>query len=186
MEDFEALSTIIGVLKQLDPEAQKRVLQSVQTFFGLPVQQQVTFRDRDPLAASRTGGGQGFSVDRTLSPKEFLRDKQPVTDIERVACLAYYLAYYRDTPHFKTVDISALNTESAQPKFSNPSVAVDNARAKGYLVPATKGNKQLSAAGERFVELLPDRGAAREALRTFRSKRSSKKQRVVRDEQTSL
>lgn len=184
MEDFKALSTIVGVLKELDPEAQRRVLQSVQTFLGLPTQDQVTSRDREPSPASRKVGGQGFSLDRTLSPKEFLRDKHPVTDIERVACLAYYLAYYRDTPHFKTIDISALNTESAQPKFSNPSVAVDNARAQGYLVPATKGNKQLSAAGEKFVELLPDREAAREALRTFRSRRSSKKQRIVRNEQT--
>ena len=184
MEDLEAWSTIVGVLKQLDPEAQRRVLQSVQTFLGLPIQHQVTSRDREPLSASRTVDGQGFSLDRTLSPKEFVRDKHPVTDIERVTCLAYYLAYYRDTPHFKTIDISALNTESAQPKFSNPSVAVDNARAQGYLVPATKGNKQLSAAGEKFVELLPDREAAREAFRTFRSRPSSKKQRVVRNEQT--
>jgi hypothetical protein len=185
VDDFEALSTIVGVLKQLEPDTQRRVLQSVQTFLGLPVQHQVTSRDTESLPASRTVAGQGFSLDRTMSPKDFLRDKHPVTDIERVACLAYYLAYYRDTPHFKTIDISALNTEAAQPKFSNTSVAVDNAKAQGYLVPATKGNKQLSAAGEKFVELLPDRDAAREALRTFRPRRSSKKQKVVRNEQMS-
>lgn len=185
MDDLEALSTIVRVLKELDPDVQRRVLQSVQTLLGLPVQNQVTFYDRESLPTSRAAASQGFSVDRTLSPKEFLRDKHPVTDIERVACLGYYLAYYRDTPHFKTIDISALNTESAQPKFSNPSVAVDNARAQGYLVPATKGNKQLSAAGEKFVELLPDRDAAKEAFRTFRTRRSSKKQRVVGNEQTS-
>ncbi len=184
MDDFEALSAIVKILKELEPEAQRRVLQSVNTFLGLPIQDQVPSHYLESLPASRTVAGKGFSSDRTLSPKDFLRDKHPVTDIERVACLAYYLAYYRDTPHFKTVDISALNTESAQPKFSNPSVAVDNARAQGYLVPATKGNKQLSAAGEKFVELLPDREAAREAFRTFRSRRSSKKQRIVRNEQT--
>jgi hypothetical protein len=182
VDDLEALSTIVRVLKDLEPEAQRRVLQSVQTLLGLPIQH-VTSHYREPLPASQTVADQRFSLDRTLSPKEFLRDKHPVTDTERVACLAYYLAYYRDTPHFKTIDISALNTESAQPKFSNPSVAVDNARAQGYLVPATKGNKQLSAAGEKFVELLPDRDAAREALRTFRGRRSSKKQRVVQNEQ---
>ncbi|MGH7747736.1 MAG: hypothetical protein ACREQ5_23700, partial [Candidatus Dormibacteria bacterium] len=76
--------------------------------------------------------------------------------------------HYRDAPHFKTVDISALNIEAAQPKFSNTSVAVDNARAKGFLVPSTKGNKQISAAGERYVELLPDRDAARGSMATVR------------------
>ena len=185
MDDFEALSTIVGVLKQLEPDTQRRVLQSVQTFLGLPLQHPVASHDGEPVPASRTVDNRGFSLDRTLSPKEFLRDKHPLTDIERVACLAYYLAYYRDMPHFKTIDISTLNTEAAQPKFPNPSVAVDNARAKGYLVPATKGSKQISAAGEKLVELLPDRGAARQAIRTLRPRRSSHKQRFVRNEQTA-
>lgn len=183
MDDVEALSTIVGVLKQLEPDAQRRVLQSVQTFLGLSLPHKVTPHGEEALPASRTVSGQEFSRDRTLSPKEFLRDKNPSTDVERVTCLAYYLAHYRDTPHFKTVDISTLNTEAAQPKFSNASVAVDNARALGYLVPATKGNKQISAAGEKFVELLPDRDAAREAIRTFRPRRNSKKQRGSRKEQ---
>jgi hypothetical protein len=97
-----------------------------------------------------------------------------------VACLAYYLANYRDTPHFKTIDISALNTEAAQPKFSNASVSVDNAKQAGLLVPATKGNKQISAAGEKYVELLPDREAAREALKNYRPRRLGKKSKLVK------
>ena len=94
-----------------------------------------------------------------------------------MTCLAYYLTHYRDTPHFKTVDISALNTEGAQPKFSNASVAIDNATRDGYLVTATKGTKQISSAGEKYVELLPDREAAREAMRTFRTRRIVKKRK---------
>jgi hypothetical protein len=173
MDDVEALSTIVGILKQLEPEIQKRVLQSVNTFLGF-----TSLADRSPQSNTHTspsaGGAGDFSRDRTISAKGFLHDKRPATDIERVVCLAYYLAHYRDTPHFKTVDISALNTEAAQPKFSNASVAVDNARAAGYLVPATKGNKQISAVGEKFVELLPDREAAREVVKSFRPRRSKK------------
>jgi len=182
MGDVEALSTIVEILRQLEPDAQRWVLQSINNLPELPLQHKVTPQSGDTLPSSRTVPGQEFSRDRTLSPKEFLRDKHPVTDVERVTCLAYYLAHYRDTPHFKTVDISSLNTEAAQPKFSNTSVAVDNARGLGYLVAATKGNKQISAAGERFVELLPDREAAREAIRTFRPKRGNKKTRVGRRE----
>lgn len=181
VDDVEALSTIVGILKQLEPDVQKRVLQSVQTFLG--VSEKWRTQDMETFPSSRTISGQDFSRDRTLSPKEFLRDKHPVTDVERVACLAYYLAHYRDMPHFKTLDISSLNTEAAQPKFSNASVAVDNARGTGYLVPGTKGTKQISAAGERFVELLPDRDAAREAFRTFRPRRTNKRQAVVRNSQ---
>jgi len=182
LDDVEALSTIVGVLKQLEPTAQSRVLQSVQTFLGLPAPHRASSRGAEASQSSGAVDGHDFSQDRTLSPKEFLRDKHPVTDVERVTCLAYYLTHYRDTPHFKTVEISSLNTEAAQPKFSNASVAVDNARGLGYLVAATKGNKQISAAGEKFVELLPDRDAAREAIRTFRPRRGTKKQKPRRDD----
>lgn len=181
MDDFEALSTIVGVLKQLDLDAQKRVLQSVQTFLGVPAER-VQHSINGTLPFSEAPYNQSFSRDRSATPKEFLRDKNPMTDVERVTCLAYYLTHYRDTPHFKTLDISTLNTEAAQPKFSNTAVAVDNARKLGYLVPATKGNKQITALGEKFVELLPDREAAREAVRNFRPRHRGKKQKSSRKE----
>ena len=181
MDYVEAHSTIVGILKKLEPDVQRRVLQSVQILLGVPENGRA--HESETFPSSRALTGQDFSRDRTLSPKEFLRDKHPVTDVERVACLAYYLAHYRDVPHLKTIDISSLNTEAAQPKFSNASVAVDNGRATGYLVPGTKGTKQISAAGERFVELLPDRDAAREAFRTFRPRRSNKRQPTQRNGQ---
>lgn len=177
MDDVEALSTIVSILRQLDADAQKRVLQSVHTMLELPLQLKTAPHAGDILPQTRSVSGQEFSRDRSLSPKEFLMDKQPRTDVERVACLAYYLTHYRDIPHFKTVDISTLNVEAAQPKFSNASVSVDNARATGYLVPATKGNKQISSVGEKFVQLMPDREAALEAIRTFRPRRTNNKKR---------
>lgn len=168
MDDVEALTTIVGVLKQLEADAQQRVLQSVQAFLGV----------KAPLQPVREGDQQQvdgdtprrFSQDRSLSSKEFMRDKNPQSDVERVACLAYFLGHYSDTPHFKTIDISTLNTEAAQPKFSNTSVAVENATRQGYLVAVSKGSKQISAAGEHYVEILPDREKAREALSQYRRK----------------
>src|SRR5262249_16379917 len=65
-----------------------------------------------------------FLEDRSLSPKEFVWQKQPRRSIERVVCLAYYLVHYRGTQFFKTSDITALNMEAAQLKFSNPAMMV--------------------------------------------------------------
>src|SRR5207249_5163711 len=108
-------------------------------------------------------------------PKEFLLEKQPRTDVERIACLAFYLTHYRDTPHFKTLDLSKLNTEAAQPKFSNAANSANNAVKRGYIVPSTKGNRQLSAAGERFVNALPDREAARQVMATSQPRRKPRR-----------
>jgi hypothetical protein len=168
----DALSEIIKVLGRLDDETRSRIFKAAGTFYGLgtnggqfqaPVRP--SFEAREPSFSDRPG----------LSAKEFLFQKQPKTDVERVACLAYYLTHYRSTPHFKTVDISNLNTEAAQIKFSNTAVAVNNASLTGLLVAAGKGNKQISALGERFVEALPDRVAAKEVLSGYRARRSRKR-----------
>jgi len=95
------------------------------------------------------------------SPKAFVKAKNPQTDVQRVACLGYVLTNFRNTPHFKTKDLTELNTEAACPKFSNTAVAVDNATKAGYLTPAGKGNKQLTSLGEDLVDALPDQEKVR-------------------------
>jgi hypothetical protein len=112
------------------------------------------------------------------SPKQFLLNKQPRTDVERIACLAFYLTHYRDLPHFKTLDLAKLNTEAAQPKFSNTAYAATNAAKLGYLASATKTQRQISAAGEQFVSALPDREAAKLAMANARARRTSRRKKT--------
>jgi hypothetical protein len=115
-----------------------------------------------------------------MSPKDFLFQKQPRSNVERIAALAYYLTHYRDTPHFKTLDLSKLNTEAAQPKFANATATANDAVKQGYLVPTSRGQRQLSAAGERFVAALPDRDAARAALSLGPPRRKARKAKRTR------
>ncbi len=169
-EELGAFNRIAEALRSLPPDARGRVLATIGVFFqvntsqGSPVLTGLKGVDRGPGLAS-------FSEDRSLSPKEFMLGKKPLTDVERIACLAYYLTNYRSTPHFKTLDLSKLNTEAAQIKFSNAAQAVDNASKAGILVQATKGAKQISALGELYVQALPDRAAAKAAIIEGRPKR---------------
>ena len=178
--DLDALTTVIGALKRMSRDEQTRTLQAVSVFLGLNSElprshAPASVAAQSPRPPQTTEASNSFSEDRGASPKEFLRDKKPASDVERVACLAYYLTHHRDTPHFKTVDISALNTEGAQPKFSNASMAVDNATKAGLLVQANKGAKQLSASGEHYVQLLPDRDAAREMIKSSNVRRKTRR-----------
>jgi len=93
-----------------------------------------------------------------------LLEKKPGTDVDKIVCLAYYLSHYRGTELFKTVDLSKLNSEAAQLKFSNAAQAVDNASKAGLLIAAQRGLKKISAIGELYVMALPDKVAAREAI----------------------
>src|SRR6266853_432791 len=173
----EVLAKIIAELRGLSPKEQRKLLDTVATFFGLEfVASDSSGAAKSlPTAISPRPAGGGFSEARNISAKEFLMQKQPRTDVEKVACLAFYLTHYKDIPHFKTIDISKLNTEAAQSKFSNAAMAVENATKTGYLVPASRGNKQLSAAGEVFVQDLPDREAAKSAMAKYKPRRKTHK-----------
>jgi len=179
--ELEVLTSILGLLQRADPEGRERILHSAATFF------RINFPSSSARAPSQSYAAPQslptFSEDRAISPKQFMLEKQPRTDVEKVACLAYYLTHYRETPFFKTLDISKLNTEAAQTKFANPTVAVDNAGKQNYLVPASKGNKQLSALGEQFVQALPDRDKARAIMANARPRRKSRKIEPSSDEE---
>lgn len=176
--EFEVLQRIIAALTPLSSEARRRILESTALFLRIELKPQSKTASshlndsHNPVYANPP-----FAEDTSMSPKEFVLEKQPKTDVERIACLAYYLTHYRGSPHFRTTDLSMLNTEAAQPKFANTAYSSNNAVKMGYLVPSTKGQRQLSAVGERFVRALPDREAAKAAIDALRRKPRAKRSR---------
>jgi hypothetical protein len=169
--DVKVLTTILEALKTLDVDAQKRTLQAISTFLGITE----IAESKSHKAGHSSHPGVSFSENRDMTAKEFLREKLPQTDVERMTCLAYYLTHYRSIPHFKSLDVSTLNTEAAQPKFSNVGVTLSNAQRAGLIVAVSKGNNQISSAGEVFVQALPDREAAKAAIKNMRIKKRFKK-----------
>jgi hypothetical protein len=121
----------------------------------------------------------GAAGEQGGNPKNFMSQKRPATDIERVTCLAWFLTNERNTPAFKTKDLTEINRDAAQPRFSNLSATARNAVSEGYLAPAGGGQKQITARGDAFVVALPDRDKVRAALellpKSKRRKPSAKK-----------
>src|SRR4029077_5280415 len=116
LDEFEALQAVIAALRAQDKESRARILESAATFLDINLpQRSVSPSSHGSHSTSDTGTRPSFSEDTSMSPKDFLNEKLPKTDVERMACLAYYLTHYRSTPHFKTLDISLINTEAAQP-----------------------------------------------------------------------
>lgn len=191
VDEHELLFHFIEGLQAYDDDDKLRLLRTVLTYFDLDATansnggpRKSVHEDMESVKTPVLSRRLSFSDHPDMTPKEFLQQKAPRTDLERVACLAYYLAHYRDANSFKTLDINKLNTEAAQAKFSNASNAVENATKQGYLAPAGKGMKQLSADGERFVDVLPDRESAKELRSRFARRRprkqSSKKRSTSR------
>lgn len=171
---YTAFQELAKAVLPLEQELRERALTMLAAFVG------VTNLNGSPAeaGATRPAGHRSpppiqIASRESPSPKDFLFQKQPNTDMERVACLAYYLTQYRDIKHFKTIDISKLNTEAAQRKFANAASSVDHAARGGFLAPVGKGMKQLTAEAERYVDALPDRVAAKAVL----GKRKARRQR---------
>ena len=165
----------IQMLEPLSILDREHVLKTVATWFRIglsPNMSSATGVSSTEQSSSTPNGDEKFSDRPELSAKDFIFEKDPRTESERLACLGYYLTHYQETPHFKTVDLSRLNTDAAQRKMSNPAVAANNAMRDGFFVHAPKaGFKQLSAMGERFVQALPERDAALQVKQRMGSRR---------------
>jgi hypothetical protein len=109
------------------------------------------------------------------SPKEFLMEKKPSTDIERITCLAYYLTHNRNVREFKTEDLTGLNSEAQQIRFSNPSATARNAVKIGYLTLVGGGRKQITTVGEEIVKALPDHSKIKEVVKGLHPRRTRRK-----------
>lgn len=169
-KELQILQNIVTAISALDKDTQVRILQSVVTFLDI----ESMGVDVKAMHSSFPIDGFEFSQREQMNPKEFLLEKEPRTAVARIACLAFYLTHYRDISHFKTLDLSKLNTEAAQQKFSNPAQTVNDAAKVGLLVPASRGQKQLSSMGEQYVQALPDKEATKKVLNRMRWGRARK------------
>ena len=172
---YNAFQGLADVLLPLKQELRVRAHAMVGAFLGLaPANTGPGDAGANRPAGHRSPPPTRIAPRDPPSPKNFLRQKQPTKDTERVACLAYYLNHYRSTRRFRAVDISKLNAEAGRPKFANTSSTVNNATQAGYLASVPGGMKQLASAGEQFVDELPDQAAAKNA---FRRKRAADQRR---------
>src|SRR5258705_835088 len=98
-QEIEAMQAVHGALKNLSEGEEGRVIDWVIGKLNL-------FSHSQSSAVAPSLGHIGAAGPKpgatSLSAKEFLAEKRPKTDVERVACLAYYLTHFRETPEFKT------------------------------------------------------------------------------------
>jgi len=150
----DVLKLVIEALDPLGPTEKQWVLQSAASLWT------VTLAAPAASAAIALGTSSGAAKPAPVTQqdaKTFLKTKDPPTETQRVACLGYYLANFRDTHAFKAADIKKLNTEAKGPNFNVPRAVGNAANSKhGYLSSVGKGQKQLTTHGEEIVEALPN------------------------------
>ncbi|MBI3566500.1 MAG: hypothetical protein HY079_15000 [Elusimicrobia bacterium] len=122
------------------------------------------------LAPAQPPGQHAPILGDNPSPRDFVAAKTPMTEQERLTCLAYYLYKYRKVEKFTSKEIKDLNSEAAQPKFNNTSYTARDATDSGYLAAVGGGKKMLSALGERVVDAMPDRQLVADVMKKYGKK----------------
>ena len=169
VDELDVMSSCFRLIDQLPEPEKKRVILWLSEKFSVDLRGARQVKDGREVAISSRSS---TPMPSGTSPKAFLALKKPDSNPERIACLAFYLTYYRETPHFKTPDITKLNVEAAQPALANAKAAVNDAAKKShFLAAAGGGKKQITSRGEALVNNLPDREKARIALAELPLKR---------------
>src|SRR5665213_1662121 len=99
--ELKTLQKVLAILSDVAPAARNRIMRAISAFVP-----GANSEDESPVRNDESGGRRSpkvlkFSEDRSPTSKEFMMTKRPQTDVERVACLGYYLTHYRDTDEFK-------------------------------------------------------------------------------------
>lgn len=87
-----------------------------------------------------------------MSLVEFIKEKQPATNVQRIACFAYYREKYEGSEHFASSDLSGYFGK-AKLKAPGPNYARDyNKAVKDAWIHDDGPKSYLTQAGERAVE----------------------------------
>jgi|ERR1017187_3190195 hypothetical protein len=169
-KELDAAKTILHALETFDEAQQRFVIKTVTDRLGLSIATNPPQGGATP--ASQTGAAPSSGSLDGQTAKQFLKAKLPKTDVQRIACLAYYQTNGKKQPHFKTEDLTNLNTEAGGIRLSNASQAVSNAQHQnGFITSAGSGKCQITTIGEDLVDALPDQAAVKIVLAKHRKPR---------------
>jgi len=178
--ELKAIETITNILQQLDKTAQQRVLQYAMQHLGLQVEQ----ADLSPPTLPANRGAQVEQQTQHLQQQVVdirnLRDqKQPSSDMEMAAIVAYYLSELAPEEEQKdaiaTKDIRTYFNQAGYPLPAGPQFTLPNAKAAGYFESAGRGKYKLNPVGYNLVAYGLPRGKAESTPTSPRKKRKKKK-----------
>jgi hypothetical protein len=173
-KEFVGANKAYQALKDLSEAEQRRALRFAAEKLGLGVDAVLStgtggnVTPTPPFSPVVTGiqqipGGSERPAVNKQAAKAFLKTKAPTSDVQRVACLAYFLLQ-EGIDSFKSKDLSQLNRDGHGMTVHNMSQAVENSFKADWLSQAGKGRKKITGLGEQVVEALPDQEAVRAVL----------------------
>jgi len=166
-DEFDAVRMVVEVLKALKHEEQVRVLRWAQEKLGMV---------GVPPAVPSGGTPQGAPAP-TGDIRSFIETKNPRSDVQFAAAVAYYYAFVAPNraPEINATSLQEATRLANRERLASPSNTLHNAVKLGYLDKGSeKGSFEINTVGENLVAMsLPTSGGA--AARPARRKGKARK-----------
>lgn len=190
--DFVAAKAVFDACKDLPKPAQERVLRWVAESLGVavpPFLRQATGADspfpRQPERAAveppePTAPASPAAPDTPVDIATFIRWKNPQSDVQFVTAVAFYYRFVSpQTERRDTVDgdfVQDATRTGGWDRLTSPLTTLNNAKKKGYLDSAARGEFRINTVGENLVDrTLPLDDGSAEGRRPSTRKSSAKK-----------
>jgi hypothetical protein len=148
-KELDAISSIIDLLKPLDPVARSRVLEYVLKRLDMEAIRSVSTDEPE-----RTGSPQG-TAPLPVDVRALTAEKQPRSANEMVALVAYYLSELApEGEASRTINVEMVRKYFKMARFPIPRApqsALPNAVAAGYLENVSRGEYRLNPVGYNLV-----------------------------------
>lgn len=175
LDDLDAVRTIVETLKNFKPEEQQRILRWAVEKAGLPQ----SLSPLSPAGSSGTGSptgsvhpippphaGPSSASSGTVDIKSFIDEKQPRSDVQFAATVAYYLRFEAPPAERKDYidkeDLQEACRKAKRDRLKNPYQTLVNAHTLGLLDKGSeKATFAINTVGENLVAMaLPGDGKA--------------------------
>jgi hypothetical protein len=173
LDDLDAVRTIVETLKNFKLEEQQRILRWVVEKAGLPPSIAPTSSTGSSVSASPIGSvppitlpPPSLSTSGALDIKSFIDEKQPRSDVQFAATVAYYLRFEAPPAERKDnidkEDLQEACRKAKRDRLKNPYQTLVNAHTLGLLDKgAEKATFAINTVGENLIAMtLPGEGKA--------------------------
>ncbi len=186
-DDLEAVRNVVEALKDFLPEEQERIIRWSREKLGLAgseaVQKEHRFVGRE-LAVTPDQRAEGLKI-RDI--RSFVAEKDPKTDSQFAAVVAYYYAFEAPEGQKKdsiaSTDLQDACRQAGRERLTKPIMTLHNAANAGLLDKAGEpGSFKLNTVGENLVAMtLPEKGTGKLPMRRSpKSKKSARKKHSSR------
>ena len=176
---FEIVKRVGEQLSALPEDLQARVLHSVADLLGIKTIDSSTLRTPAQHTTPPIASPPPVPPNQPKDIRTFLNEKQPKSDNQYAAAVAYY--YQFEAPEQDRLDVISADTlqEAARlagrTRLGNPAATLNNATSQGYLDRVEPGQFKVSTVGENLVAMtLPSKGDGSTATVKKRSPRKKK------------